>query len=97
MEVKTVLKWLMYTLLGLMVATSVFFFIKMSGTAEKGYLVRENQFQQQNLETENRILKQRVLDAQSLSGVTGSKTFKEMAPPEGQIYIMSPSPLTRKN
>lgn len=95
-EVKTVLKWLMYTLLGLLISLSSYFFVKMSSTAEKGYLLRENQLQQRNLESENRILKQRVLDAQSLGGVTGSETFQEMSEPENSIFVMPKSPLTQR-
>lgn len=95
-EVKTVLKLLMYTLIGLFIAISSYFFIKMSDTAEKGYLLRENQFHQKNLESENRILKQRVLDAQSLNEVRNSNVFKQMQEPLQPIYIMPRGPLTRK-
>jgi hypothetical protein len=56
-EVQNVLKMLSYTLLGMLVAISAYFFIKTTNTAERGYSLRENQLRQRDLEAENRILK----------------------------------------
>lgn len=95
-EVPKVLTMLMYTLLGLLLMTSAYFFIKTSNTAERGYQLRENQFRQRDLESENRILQQRVLDAQALHGLKKSEVFSKMAAPNEQIYVKPPGPLTRR-
>lgn len=95
-EVRSVLKMLIYTLIGLLITISGYFFVKMSGAAEKSYLLRENQFQQKNLEAENRILKQRALDAQSLNNVIDSNIFKNMQEPMNPVYVRPQGPLTRK-
>lgn len=96
-EVKKVLKLLTYTLLGMLLLSSVYFFAKTSNTAEKGYALRENQLLQKKLESENRILKQQVLDAQSLSRLKKSDVVSEMAQPEKPIYVVPKGPLGKKN
>jgi hypothetical protein len=95
-EVKRVLKLLMATLCGMLIALSVYYFLKSSGTAEKGYLLRENQLRQKTLESENRILKQQVLDAQSIRKLEKSDVVSEMGPAEKPIYVEPKGPLTRR-
>lgn len=95
-EVSQVLKLLMYTLFGLLISSSAYFFVKMSFTAESGYALHQNQLRQKNLETENRLLKQRLLDAQSLDEVQQSKVVKGMEQPETQTYVLPKGPLSRK-
>lgn len=95
-ELPRILKLLTYTLLGLLIFSSAYFFVKMSNTAERGYEFRENEFRQKNLESDNRILKQRVLDAQSLSELKVSDVVKKMEEPPKAIYIKPKGPLTKK-
>lgn len=95
-EVKKVIKLLSYTMVGLLVATSAYFFIKMSNTAESGYLMRESQLRQQTLEDENRMLKQRLLDAQSLEELQQSNIVKDMQEPESPQYIKPKGPLSQR-
>lgn len=95
-EVKKVLKLLSYTMVTLLVVSSAYFFIKMSFTAESGYSMRENQLRQQVLEDENRILKKRLLDAQSLEALQQSKVLKEMEEPESTVYVLPKGPLTKR-
>lgn len=95
-ESKKVLKLLMCTIFGLLVVVSVYFFIKTSDTAEKGYAMREAQLKLNELESKNRILKQQVLDAQSLSEVQASNTLKELEQPEMQIFVEEKGPVTRR-
>lgn len=96
-EVKKVLKLLMYTLMCMLFAVSAYFFVKTSNTAEMGYQLRENQMKQKTLEAENRILKQHVLDAQSLDEVQSSGVVKKMEQPVQQIFVQPKGPLSRKN
>lgn len=95
-EVQKVLKMLTFTLLGMLAVISSYFFIKTTNTAERGYSLRENQLQQRHLESENRILKQRVLDAQSLNEVKNSEVVRDMNPPENPVYIKPKGPLGKK-
>lgn len=95
-EVKRVLKLLMTTLCAMLVILSGYYFLKASGTAGRGYLLRENQVRQKNLEFENRILKQQVLDAQAVTKLEKSKVIEEMVKPEKPIFIEPKGPLTRR-
>lgn len=95
-EVKKVLKLLMYTLLGMLLVSSSYIFLKMSTDGQKGYLLREHQSRQRALEGENRLLKKQVLDVQSLSELKVSPILKEMAEPEKSLYVETSRPLTKK-
>lgn len=95
-ELPKVLKLLTFTLLGMLIAISAYFFIKTSSTAERGYSLRENQLRQKELESENRILKQRVLDAQSIGGLRSDNVVKKMEEPAEPIYVAPPSPLSKR-
>lgn len=96
-EVRRVLKLLTYTLTALLLISSVYYFIKSSNTAEKGYRLKENQMLQKQLETENKILKQNVLDAQSLNEVENSNVVEGLQHPEKQIFIEPKGPLGKRN
>lgn len=95
-EVKKVLKMLIYTLCIMLVVLSGYYFLKASGTAGRGYLLRENQLRQKTLESENRILKQQVLDAQSLNYLKRSDVVSEMGPAEKPIYVEPKGPLSQR-
>lgn len=95
-EVKKVLRMLMYTLFALLLVSSAYFFVKTSFTAERGYRFREAQFLQRDLESQNRILEQQVLDAQSLTELKKSGTVKNMEEPASPVYVEPPGPLTKK-
>lgn len=86
-EVRKVLKLLIYTLFGMLIVLSAYFFIKTSYSTEKGYALREGQMLQKNLEAENRILKQRVLDAQSLNELKNSDAVQDMTEPAAPTYV----------
>lgn len=96
-EVNKVLRLLMITLTVLLFCVSAYFFVKMSDTAKTGHLFEENQWMQKNLESENRILKQRLLDAQSLNGLKASKIFEDMSEPESTIYVKPKGPISKNN
>ncbi|MBI4995173.1 hypothetical protein HZC21_06080 [Candidatus Peregrinibacteria bacterium] len=95
-EVRRVLKLLTYTLTALLLISSVYYFIKSSNTAEEGYKLKENQLIQRKLETENKILKQNVLDAQSLNEVQQSSVVGKMEQPEKQIFVEPKGPLGKR-
>lgn len=96
-EVPKVMKLLIYTLMGMLVITSAYFFLKTSNTAERGYSMRENQLRRDTLESENRILKQRLLEIQSVHELQLSDTIKEMEEPANPIYIRPKGPLSKRN
>ena len=95
-EVRRVLKLLMYTLLGLLLFTSAYFFVKTTNTAERGYQLREHQFRQKDLEAENRILKQRVLEAESINELKKSAAVSGMVEPEKPLYVKPQGPLSKR-
>jgi uncharacterized protein YxeA len=96
-EVKKVMKLLIATLLALLVFGSVYFFLKTSNTAEKGYVLKESQIRKEELEAQQRILQKRVLNAQSMNELKKSDTVGEMAEPDKQIYLIPRGPIGRKN
>ncbi|MBI2453587.1 hypothetical protein HYV58_00220 [Candidatus Peregrinibacteria bacterium] len=95
-EVKKVLSMLMVTLCAMLFATSSYFFWKMSAGAEKGYQLKENQLRREVLESDKRLLEQRVLEAQSLQNLQNSAVVEKMAPPEKTQYIIPRGPLTKR-
>ena len=95
-EAKKVLNMLVYTLFGLLIATSTAFFIKTSSTAERGYSLKENQLLQKELEAENRLLKQQLLEAQSITELEKSDFIEEMEQPKDKKYIEPRGPISRK-
>ncbi|MFA6521861.1 MAG: hypothetical protein WCT53_05785 [Candidatus Gracilibacteria bacterium] len=96
-EVPKVMKLLVCTLMGLLVMTSVYFFIKTSNTAERGYSMRENQLRRDTLENENRILKQRLLEIQAVDQLQLSDAVKGMEEAINPIYIKPKGPLSKRN
>lgn len=95
-ESKKVLKLLIGTVLGLLISISAYFFIKTSDAAEKGYAIREAQLKLNELESKNRILKQQVLDAQSLGEVQSGGAAKKLEQPEKRIFVEEKGPMTRR-
>ena len=96
-EVRKVLRLLTYTLTGLLLVISAYYFVKSTNTAEKGYRLKENQMQKYKLESENKILKQNVLDAQSLNEFQNSDIVEKLQQPEKQIFVEPRGPLGRRN
>ena len=95
-EVSKVLKLLTYTLLAMLVVISGYFFVKTSSAAEKGYLLEENQLREKNLESENRLLKQRVLNAQSITDLKSSDMVQGMKEPDTTQYVLPRGPLSKR-
>lgn len=95
-ESKKILKLLMYTLSGLLLTTSVYFFAKTSTAGERGYLLEEYRSRLNTLESDNRILKQQLLDAQALSALEESDVVLGLTPPAQPIYVEAKGPLTKR-
>lgn len=94
-QVRSSLKLLMITLLLLLIATSTFFFLNTSTTAEKGGQVLEGQVEMRELEAQNRILKQKVLEEQSIEQIESSETINGMEAAPKPIFIKPKGPLTQ--
>ncbi|PJC36675.1 hypothetical protein CO046_04635 [Candidatus Peregrinibacteria bacterium CG_4_9_14_0_2_um_filter_53_11] len=90
-------KLLIGTLLFLLVGTSTYFFIKVSATAEKGAVIREGQFEQRELELKNRLLKQQVLEAQSINEIKSSEAISTMESPREETYVEPVRPISSTN
>lgn len=95
-EVRKVLKLLMYTLFVLVFSISGYFFLGTSSSAERGYNLRENILRQKDLETENRLLKQRVIEAQSLTELKENALIKKLAEPDSIIFVPKKGPLSKR-
>lgn len=95
-EVRKVLKLLMVTLSGMLIIGSVYYFTNMTDTAEKGYKLRENQLLQKELESKNKMLRQSVLEAQTLNEVKKSDVVSEMIEPASPIFIGPKGPLGKR-
>lgn len=95
-EVKKILTMLVYTLLSILVVSSGYFFIKMSDTAENGASFRENQLRQQYLDSENRTLKQQLLEVQSITELKQDPITKAMVEPETTIFVPAKSALSKR-
>ena len=96
-EVRKVLKLLMITLSGMLLLGSVYYFTQMTDNAEKGYKLRENQLLQKELESKNKMLRQSVLEAQTLNEVKKSDVVSGMIEPALTVFIEPKGPLGRRN
>ncbi len=96
-EVNKATKMLLIALTALLVSVSVYFFVYMSINAEKGSLVRENQLHQKTLESENRLLKEQVLQSQSLDHIQSSDEVEGMEPSTNETYVRPPVPIGSRN
>ncbi len=96
-EVNKATKMLLIALSAMLVSVSVYFFIYMSINAEKGSLVRENQLHQKSLESENRLLKEQVLQSQSLDTIQSSNEVEGMKPSTDETYVSPPLPIGSRN
>ncbi len=96
-EVRKVLKLLMITLSGMLLLGSVYYFTQMTDNAEKGYKLRENQLLQKELESKNKMLRQSVLEAQTLNEVKKSDVVSGMIEPALPVFIEPKGPLGRRN
>jgi len=81
-EVNKVIKWLMMTLLIMLVSSGAIFLWGMSTTAQDGYSLVQSSTVHDTLETENRTLKLRVLEAQAFKNMQDSDVFGAMEKPE---------------
>ena len=86
----------MYTLSGLLLTTSMYFFAKTSVAGESGYLLEEHRARLKVLESENRTLKQQLLDAQALSALEESDVVLGLTTPEQPMYVLPKGPLTKR-
>ena len=96
-QIKKAKDLLIATLLGMLVLVSGYFFLRTTNSAEKGYLLRENQLRQSTLESDNRLLKQQLLQVQSINSLKGSNTVLNMQEPATTIYVEPKGPLTQRN
>ncbi len=92
-QVNKATKMLLIALSAMLVSVSVYFFIYMSLNAEKGSLMRENQIEQTTLESENRLLKEQVLQSQSLDHIQSSNEVEGMKPSTNETYLKPPVPI----
>ncbi len=76
---------------------SVYYFTQMTDNAEKGYKLRENQLLQKELESKNKMLRQSVLEAQTLNEVKKSDVVSEMIEPALPVFIEPKGPLGKRN
>lgn len=95
-ETRKVLRLLSITLLFLLLASSAYYFVKTTNTAEMGFRLRENQIKQKELEDQNRLLKQNVLEAQSIIKLQKDKTVSDMQEPV-PIFVEPIGPLGKRN
>lgn len=92
-EVNKAMKMLTITLFVMLATVSVFFFIHTSANAEKGSVMNANQLQQKTLEDENRLLKEQVLQAQSIENIHTSEEVSSMKESENEVYLKPPEPI----
>lgn len=86
-EVKRVLKALMVTLSLLFIGLSALFLFQTSKSAEQGFLLRQTKLENEKAKTENRDLKQKVLQAQSFQKIQESKVLKKMEEASAPTYV----------
>ena len=86
-EVRKVMQALMFTLGGLFLGLSVFYLYQTSTFTEQGISLKSSQITNAQLEAENRELKQKVLNAQTMETLTESPLLKQMIELLAPVYL----------
>lgn len=74
--------------LGLMIVIlAVLFLTMVSSSGQKGYLLKELQIQNNQLQTENEKLKTELTEKLSFQKIENTEKVKEMTKPEAKVFI----------
>jgi len=86
-EVKRAVIWLVFGLVLITVVLSVVFLLNTSNSAQKGYIHSQLQLQNKELETINKDLRMKVLQARSILYLESLEKIGRMLTPEKKTYI----------
>lgn len=86
-EVRRVLQALMVTLSLLFLGMSVVFLYQTSKSAEQSFLLRQTRLENEKQKSENRELKQKVLQVQSFQNISESEVLEKMDEMTAPVYL----------
>jgi high-affinity nickel permease len=89
-EVKKSIYMLIFTLLSIIIMLSVVILMNTNQAYQKGYTLKEQQIQKDDLELESRTLVNKIINAQVYNKIEESPLISTMQKAEKPIYIKPP-------
>lgn len=85
-EIKKSVYMLIFTLLSIIVLVSIVYLLNSSQSTQKGYSLKQQQLEKDNLIEESHDLVRKIIQAQSFSNIENSTLVKAMIKPQ-PVYI----------
>jgi hypothetical protein len=86
-EIKKSIYMLMCTLLIIGILVSIVYMLNSSQSNQKGYVLKQNQLEKDNLIEENRNLINKIIEAKAFSEIENNPQIKNMFKPEKVTYV----------
>ncbi len=86
-EIKKSIFALIFTLLVIIVLTSIVYLLNSSQSNQKGYSIKDEQIKQDQLVEQGRELIQKIIQAQSTHNLEENSIVQQMIKPEHLIYL----------
>lgn len=86
-EIKKSIYMLMFTLLAIIVLVSIVYLLNSSQSNQKGYSLKQQELEKDNLIEQSNQLVRKLIQAQSSTSIENNSSVKTMIKPEKPIYI----------
>ncbi len=86
-EIKKSIYMLIFTLLAIMVLVSMAYLLNSSQTTQKGYSLKQQQLEKDQLTQQTHDLVGKIIQAQSFSSIQNNELVKKMTKPEKPVYL----------
>ncbi len=86
-EIKKSITWLLFTLVFLTVILSIVYLLNTTQSSQKGYQLKQEQIQKEQLELQKRDLVNKIIESMSFHKIEQSEIVGTMQKVENPIYI----------
>jgi Na+-transporting NADH:ubiquinone oxidoreductase subunit NqrC len=90
-EIKKSIFMLIFTLLAIIVLVSIVYLLNSSQTTQKGYSLKQQQLEKDQLMEKSRDLVRQIIQAQSFTNIENNQLVKQMVKPEKPVYLDIPA------
>lgn len=91
LEIKKSIFMLIFTLLAIIVLVSIVYLLNSSQSTQKGYSIKQQQLEQDQLTERSRALVEQIIQAQSSETTDHNDIVKNMVKPDDLTYINNPA------
>ncbi len=86
-ELKKSIFMLIFTLLAIIVLVSIVYLLNSSQTTQKGYALKQQQLEKDQLNEESHDLVRKIIQAQSFKNIQNNPLVQNMIKPEKPVYL----------